>query len=227
MSVWEVTGIAACIVSVVLAVLVIWLSFALYRMSARLSQLTKDQAIGKLGEQLDTLSRDVWTLLRDTVTKGHAHTQAEPPAGGEPTGDNAGNPSGERTAELLEKLLARMDQLVERQEAAAKGLAAVRPRPEPDDAAHDLREAVLGIMASLGGGARASDLIDRLNRGADRPSLRVLDELRRMKEEGVLDWKGEELGPPTWVALVQKPERTAAASLSQIGHHDSASIPGV
>lgn len=214
MSVWEITGIAACIGSVVLAVLVVWLSFALYRMSARLSQLTRDQAIGKLGEQLDTLSRDVWTLLRDTVTKGHGRAEAEPPAGGEPTGEGAGKASGERSAELLEKLLERMGQLVERQEAAAKGPAAARPRPEPDGAAHDLRKAVLGVMASLGGGARTSDLIDRLNRGADRPSLRVLDELKRMKEDGVLDWKGEELGPPTWVALVQKPERTAAASLS-------------
>jgi hypothetical protein len=216
----ETLSIASAVVSLLLAVCAIWLSIVFYRMSSASSDLIRDSAkdinagVEKLEELFRHLYADTFSMMKDTVTDMRRHAWSNSPRT-ESSGatldavelradvkvtrireeladsisalaDRVGG-TDERVKELSEQLLPMVDQALTRSRHAE-----VEAREEI------LRDAILRRYAECTEEAQPTTTWSVVGPLFDEFSIpEVIDELRRMKEDGILQWDSSYASPRT------------------------------
>lgn len=207
----ETASIASSIVSLVLGAYAIWLSIVFYRMSSASSDLIRssakdiDASVEKLEELFGHLYADTFSMMKDTVSDMRRHVWRD-------------EPQAESSTATLEAVELRADDKVTHiREELADSISALADRVGgTDERVRELSEQLLPIVDQALTRSRHAEIEAReeilrdaiLRRYAeateeDQPTTtwavvgplfdefsisEVIDELRRMNEDGILRW---------------------------------------
>lgn len=215
-----IVGVIAGAVSVILAIVAIWLSFALYKLSQKSSQTVLDattrieSATGELTTLFDRMYSEVWGVARrsyeDMSSALYSRTGTESDVG------------EERLSRFREELSAAIDDVATRVGTTSEEIRRLQQQFTPalteklidetthlatDVAAHAIREDILALAAftrEQGGTLTASKIVNTLSpQYDDRDIVRILDELHR---GGVVMWSTHYLSPNTEVVMPEPTE---------------------
>jgi len=223
MTALEIASFAAAIASLVLATVAIVLSIVFYKMSSQLSESAKEAAkdigasVEKLEKLFDRLYADTFSMMRETVSDMRKH------AWGETTSEtpNILEEAEKKAEEKIEALRRRMEKQVSRvfagQKITDKRVGEVRSElkqlvdsaiDSSRNVEHEAREETirryillrLRLLRRRKDRVTAKDIVGSMAR--EFPSKAVVDELRRMKGDRLIDWEGD-LSPSTEITLIR------------------------
>jgi hypothetical protein len=217
----QLISLVASIASLALAVLAIWLSVVFYRMSTELSESTKEAAkgIGASVERLEklfgNLYADTFSMMRDTVSDMRRHIWPEDTQADTTIRQEAENRADEKIRVLTEDVQKQLSDMLKGQRVTDEHLSSMthelgrlvetaisRSRSAEVEAREEtIRDHIVRAIRSLRRRSekpKADDIVTRLRELF--PTPRIVEELERMKAEGVVGYEGE-LGPGTPIDL--------------------------
>lgn len=235
----EMVGLIASIASLILAVGAIWLSIVFFKMSNEASKATTEAAKGidasvkRLENLFDKLYSDTFSMMKDTVSDMRKHIWS-----GE---DRSEVDDGERNAILEEADKKADEKIAAIKSAMDKQLSEILAQQKAADGkVSDIGSEIEKLLDSAIQTSRLveseareetvrSHIVSELKRlrrthrivTADRlvslleetiPQAKVVTELERMKEDGVVDFDDEYLGPNTRIKLLRRPIRRTEAA---------------
>ena len=222
MSSIDVISLLASIASLVLAVVAIWLSIVFYRMSTAASGATTEAAKGiaasvdRLEKLFDKLYADTFSMMRDTVTDMRKHIwPAEDPEAAS-AAEEMERKADAKVDDLKRSMETQLSEMFQRQQMAGDQVTALR-----QEMRHLLERAIVGsrqleteareetlrtllmreirLMRRHQTVVRVGDIVERL--GSSFPTGRVLRELSRLANDGLLIMSTSDLAPDTEVSL--------------------------
>lgn len=220
----EIISVSAAIASLVLAVIAIWLSIVFFRMSSDLSEKTTEAARGisasveRLEKLFDKLYADTFSMMRDTVSDMRKHIWPEDKTASDELGEEVEKRADEKVDALKESMEREVGQMLQRQRLTDDKVAAVRAemrelldraitgsrQVEIEAREETLRENLVDMLRYLGRRRSRITAVDVVNRFQDRfPPGRIVDELVKMKQEGLVSLSQEPVGPDTVVKLLR------------------------
>ena len=224
MSPLEVSSLVASVVSVVLAIVAIWLSFQFFRMSSSISENTKEAAKGigssveKLEKLFEKLYADTFSMMRETVSDMRKHIWPDESTSQEQIDQEAERKTEAKLGALkrdvqesLSNVLKSQSITEDRLERITKEIGPLveRAMTESRKVEHEAREETIrkyifdAILRSgpRTGRAKAGQIVNVLpsNLGLNR----VLEEMRQMKAEELINYNGERIEPDTEVFILE------------------------
>jgi len=221
----EIAALVASLIAIGIGILAIWLSIVFYRMTSELSVSTKEAArhIGASVDRLETLFNrmytDTFSMMRDTVTDMRKHIWPEKVEASEKISEEAEKRADEKVKVLkkgvdeevtsllemqsktdakVESLKGQFDKLVDRIIAQSRKLE-IEARQET------LKEHIISearLLKTRRPSFQAKDLVDRVQEKFPEIALRrILEEIKKLKHDGVLCWEGEAVLPDTMLEL--------------------------
>jgi hypothetical protein len=223
MSAIEIASLIASFFSVGIALMAIWLSIVFYRMTTGLSVSVRDAAkdIGASVERLETLFSklyaDTFSMMRDTVTEMQKHVWPEKSDSVEKISVEAEKRADEKVKTLkadvdieVTRLLAKQSKTDAKVDTIKGELEKIVSRVidqsrkvETEARAETIRERILNILKSTKDiPIRADTIVQGLPKKYPEinPS-RVVDEIRKMKVDGIISWEDKTLGPDTEIVF--------------------------
>lgn len=208
--------------SVILAILAIWLSVVFFRMSNQASQNTNDAAKGiassveRLEKLFDTLYSDTFSMMRDTVSdmRKHVWPSTEDGSARMIASDEVEHRADQKIAALKETLDAQINEVLQRQQTDTNSLRndmealmdrAINSSRKAEIEARDetLREHILSVLRTATDEGRALKGFEVLDQLPMFDRSRVIEELKKMRGERVIDSPAHEgLGPNTPIHLI-------------------------
>ena len=231
----EILSVAASIASLALAILAIWLSITFFKMSSDLSVKTTEAAKGiiasveRLEKLFDKLYADTFSMMRDTVSDMRKHIWPEDKAVGDKLGEENEKRADEKVSKLKESMEREVAQMLQRQKITDDKVASLRVemRSLLDKAITGSRQVeieareeitrtdilnALRLLSRRHGDVRADRLVDFLGGSPDR----VIEELRKMRGQGLVSLSDENIRPETLVripSIVRQPEKAEVKSV--------------
>lgn len=222
---FDLIGFIASIASLVLAVLAIWLSVVLYRMSAAASRVTEEAAkdiaasVEKLEKLFEKLYADTFSIMKDTVTDMRKHIWPSDSPSQESVIDEVESRVDAKTSQLRSQLEQQVVELLSRQRVADDKLSsltselqalvnkAVDTSRQLDAEAREetVREHILRTVRTfrqLRPKVSVNDVVEKLQ--TTIPFRTVLAELSRMQEDGLVELSGEATDPNSLVRPVKE-----------------------
>ena len=232
MTIVELVGLVASIVSVVLAVGAIWLSVVFFKMSNEAAKATTEAAKGidacvkRLENLFDKLYSDTFSMMKDTVSDMRKHiwsgSESTPAESKDTILEEADRKAEEKVAEVKRSMDRQLSEILARQRVSDGNLSDIRHEMErllesaiqtSRQIDSEAREETVRVhlLSELRKAMRrkklvtASDLVSSLS---EVPTMRVVSELQSMKEEGLVIFDDEHLSPESRVRLPTIRERT-------------------
>src|SRR5690606_30128293 len=228
----EIVGLIASITSLVLAVGAIWLSIVFFKMSNEASKATTEAAKGidasvkRLENLFDKLYSDTFSMMKDTVSDMRKHIWSGEGSGTENKSDileEADRKAEEKVQEIKSALDKQLNEILEKQQIVDGRVSGIGKELEGllDNAIQTSRmieieareETVRNhILMALRSFARrrkvvtADELVESFKDNI--PARRIVNELERMKEEGLIHYDSEYISPDTRIRLLSIRERT-------------------
>lgn len=232
----ELVAFIASIASLILAVGAIWLSIVFFRMSNEASKATTEAAKGidasvqRLEKLFDKLYSDTFSMMKETVSDMRKHiwnVDDESVSSEEERNkilEEADRKADEKVSEIKSALDKQLNEILNRQKIADGKVSGIGKElesllenaiqtsrmVESEAREETIRNHILSEIRKtrrMGKIAMARDIVDKL--GDFLPSHRVIIEIERMKEEGILHFDGEDLSPSSKIRLARISERTA------------------
>jgi len=230
----ELVGLIASIASLILAVGAIWLSIVFFRMSNEASKATTEAAKGidasvkRLENLFDKLYSDTFSMMKDTVSDMRKHIWSG--EGSDNVNENkndileeADRKAEEKVQEIKSALDKQLNEILERQQIADGKVSGIGKELEMllDNAIQTsrmieseareetVRNHILMALRSFNRRQKvvtANDLVESLSDNI--PPHRIVNELESMKEENLIHYESERLGPDTKIRLLSIKERT-------------------
>lgn len=219
----QLISLFSSIVSAVLGIIAIWLSVVFYKMSTTLAETTREAAKGigasveRLEKLFDKLYADTFSMMKDTVSDMRKHIWPEDASAESKIAEESERKADEKVDRLKNDISSDISKLLERQKITDARLSAVTNemrgivdkainasrRAEVEARDETIRELILRRFHNLNRkgetSIRASDIVERLS--PDVRPQRVVTELEKMREEGLLSWEGGGLGPDTKILI--------------------------
>jgi vacuolar-type H+-ATPase subunit H len=231
MSTGELVSLFASFASLILAVVAIWLSIVFFKLSSKLSESTTEAAKGigssveRLEKLFDKLYSDTFSMMRDTVSDMRKHIWPTEPTGDDQLAEEAERKADEKIEELKKSVSDELATVLQRQRVADEKLQSFRAemnhlidrvivssrQVDVEAREETLRAAILRSLRLLQRRHRrvsASDLVERLM--PEAPGHKVVEELMKMRDEGLLTLSEDPVGPDTIIGLsrVGRPKET-------------------
>lgn len=239
MSTPELLSLLASIASLILAVVAIWLSIVFFKLSSKLSESATEAAKGigssveRLEKLFDKLYSDTFSMMRDTVSDMRKHIWPEDSPGGDQLAEEAERKADAKIDELKENVSNELAAVLQRQRVADEKLQSIRAemarvidrviassrQADLEAREETLRSAILRtlrIQQRRHPRVTASDLVEKMTPEAS--PTRVIEELEKMRNEGLVTLSDELIAPLTIVRL-----RSAAGDPThvQTADHDN------
>ncbi|MCH7959122.1 MAG: hypothetical protein IID08_03255 [Candidatus Hydrogenedentes bacterium] len=216
----EIASFAAAIASLVLAVTAILLSVFFYRMTAQLSESTKEAAkdigsgVNRLEKLFDKLYADTFSIMKDTVTDMRKHIWPETSGSENKVVQEAEQIADDKVKALKNNLDKELSDLLKRQQVADETMSSMRLElksvmdrviSESRQLENEAREETIRthILRTIQTIKRpiAENIVEVLSDVfSGRP---VLKEMIRMKEDGLIDYDDGHIGPDTLMVLIK------------------------
>jgi uncharacterized membrane protein len=231
----ELVGLIASIASLILAVGAIWLSIVFFKMSNEASQATTEAAKGidasvkRLENLFDKLYSDTFSMMKDTVSDMRKHIWNGDDSDNVNENKNdileeADKKAEEKVQEIKSALDKQLNEILKKQQIADGKVSGIGKELEVllDNAIQTSRmieseareETVRNhILMALRSFSRrqktvtASELVDSLSDNI--PPNRIVSELESMKEDSLIHYEPEHLGPDTKIRSLKIRERTS------------------
>ena len=232
----ELVAFIASIASLILAVGAIWLSIVFFRMSNEASKATTEAAKGidasvqRLEKLFDKLYSDTFSMMKETVSDMRKHiwnVDDESVSSEDERNkilEEADRKADEKVSEIKSALDKQLNEILNRQKIADGKVSGIGKElenllenaiqtsrmVESEAREETIRNHILSEIRKtrrMGKIAIARELVEKL--GDFLPSHRVVREIERMKEEGILHFDGEALSPASKIRLARISERTA------------------
>jgi len=216
----EIASIIASVISIAVGIFVIWLSLTFYKMSSRILENVSDASrslqtsVDRLEAILNRLYTGTFSVTKESVSEMHKYARPEV-APQEDLLREEIEKKAEKKAEDIRKALEReISAVSEKQSILETKIESVKKQmPGLQDRA--ITEPKKGEVEPFKGSIRErieKQIISYKHRGykgiiseflidgilSETPQLTgpaVESELNRMKEEGIVDWEGDQLGP--------------------------------
>jgi exonuclease VII large subunit len=234
-SAFDVISFIASIASLILAVGAIWLSVVFYRMSSEASKATTEAAKGiaasveRLEKLFDKLYSDTFSMMRDTVSDMRKHIWPADDKEQETAAEEVEKKADEKITELKSVMEKQVGEMLNRQRLADEKTSALRNemRHLLDRAILSSREAeleareetarehimrVLRTFRRIRPRSTVEELVERLGRSF--PISRIVSELEKLREEGLIDVSPREILPQTEIRLRPTSDRLRDGSPS-------------
>jgi phage terminase small subunit len=215
-------GDIASIVSIVLAIVAIALSITFFRMSSQLSEATKNASdrigasVDRLEKLFDKLYSDTFALMKDTYQDMREHAWPEGTKVGDKVIAEAEKKTDEKLDILKQNLAIQLDKVLDNQirtEAEVTkvkdsvrdlvGRAITESRKAEEQAREEtMREHIvrqLKVLVSPEGYVRADTIVKSLTEKF--PGTKIVHELVKMRDDGIISYQGGGLGPTTEIRL--------------------------
>ncbi|USP49153.1 hypothetical protein [Alcaligenes faecalis] len=229
----EIISLISSIVSLVLAIGAIWLSVVFFRMSNEAAKATTEAAKGidasvkRLENLFDKLYSDTFSMMKDTVSDMRKHIWNGGDAVEPDSKDKILEEADKKAEEKVEQVKKAMDQklsdILARQRVSEGNVTEIKSEMERllESAIQssrqidtEAREETLRshIMLELRRGRRkgkimtADDLVSSLSDNI--PPHRVVSELSRMRDEKIISFEGDRIGPDTRIRFLTIAERS-------------------
>jgi uncharacterized membrane protein len=226
MTIIEVVGLIASIASLILSVGAIWLSVVFFKMSNEASKATTEAAKGidasvkRLENLFDKLYSDTFSMMKDTVSDMRKHIWNSDDVSGKESKNNileeADKKAEEKVAEVKKAMDRQLSDILARQRVSDDKVSDIRSEME------NLLESAIQTSRMIESEAReetvrshimlelrkanrrkailtAAELVDSL--AENIPPHRIIRELEGMKEERVIFYEGDGIGPDTKIRL--------------------------
>ncbi len=234
----ELSSFAASIISVVLALMAIWLSLRFYTMTTQISEDTREASkviilsVDRLEKLFDKLYSDTFSMMKDTVSDMRKHMWPESAIAEESVIDEGKKKAQERIDELGKKVDKELTKIFEKQKMTDGNLMeiknemknlvekAIKETRRVDVEARESgirNEILLSLHRSPLFTSGADEIVVGLERQFGFSFGSIIKELRIMKEEGIVTWKGEKLGPNTVIKLKKQTNKPIASILKKKG----------
>lgn len=221
----QIASLIASFLALGIGVMAIWLSVVFYKMTSKVSESTREAAkdisasVSRLEKVFDTLYSDTFSMMRDTVTDMRKHMWPEKTEASEKMGEEAEKRADVKVKVLKKEVDSEVTKLLEIQsktdakveslkgdlEKIVDRVIAQSRKVEIEARRETLKEHVLREAQSLYRRRRsfkADALVDRVReKFPEAPFPRIINEIEKLKEEGVLHWKDEPLGPDTVITM--------------------------
>lgn len=208
------TSLAASIMSLVLAVLAIWLSIVFYKLSIKASDSTNKaseeihSSVGRLEQLFDKLYNDTFSVMRDTVTDIRKHMWPDQISQAASTEKEVQDKTEKRLTELKQQMTAELSSLLAKQkdiggkaENLTRDLLPILNRAINESTKvtvetreDTIREAVLTVVKDLAENraytVSADDLIGRIDKKYALSLNDTLSTLKALREVSVIHWEG-------------------------------------
>jgi hypothetical protein len=217
----EIASFAAAIASLVLAIVAIVLSIVFYQMSSKLSESAKEAAkdigssVEKLEKLFDRLYADTFSMMKDTVSDMRKHAWGEAASETPNILEEAERKAEEKTEALRKSVDAQVARVLEGQKITEGRIGEIRSELKQlvnraiDDSRNvenEAREEALRghiidriiDIRKIKGKVLAEDVVGYLHK--QFPGGAVVEELTRMRGEGMVAWKGS-INPETEINL--------------------------
>ena len=225
MNIVETVSLIAAVASLVLAIVAISLSIVFYRMSSQLSESAKDAAkdigasVQKLEKLFDKLYTDTFSIMKDTVTDMRKHiwpTESSSEKREKQMDREAEMKADQKVEALKAQVQENIEDLLKRSKLTEARLGEVKGemskimdnvisksrKAEHEAREETLRENIIRIYTNKERGkgyVRADVIVNKLRSEFD--ARNVVEEIKKMREEGVLSFDDELLGPSTEIRL--------------------------
>jgi hypothetical protein len=227
---FDVVSFIASIASLLLAIIAIWLSIVFYRMSNEATKATTEAAKGisasveRLEKLFDKLYSDTFSMMRDTVSDMRKHIWPVDDNEQEKITEEAEKKTDERISEVRKAIETQVSEMLQRQKITddkMKSLqtemrvlidrAIVRSREAESEAREEtIREHILRVLRVLSRTKRVVTISDVLEKiGGIFSAQRIVNEIERMRSDGLIRTSGKMLRPDTEVRIMgQRSMRT-------------------
>jgi hypothetical protein len=219
---YDAVSLVASIASLILAILAIVLSIVFYRFSASASNATIEASKGiaasveRLEKLFDKLYSDTFSMMRDTVADMRKHMWPEDPSEQETVLVETEGKADEKINNLKESIEAQLQTVLQGQKLAQEknqllqsemrrliDRAILSSRRVQAEARNEtVREHILRVIRTLRRRQRritADGVVERL---ADTfPASMIVNEMRRLREEGIIDLDSKEMLPGSEIKL--------------------------
>tara|TARA_R110002073_G_scaffold277589_1_gene441452 strand:+ start:2115 stop:2864 length:750 start_codon:yes stop_codon:yes gene_type:complete len=230
----ELVSLIASIASLILAIGAIWLSIAFFKMSNEASKATTeaakgiDSSIQRLENLFDKLYSDTFTMMKDTVTDMRKHIWS-----GDDSGENgqeakndileeADRKAEEKVLEIKKTMDKKLESILAQQRASDGEVVGLRNEieklldsaiqtsrlVESEAREETVRQHILLELKKLRRMKRsfvADDIVETLSEHI--PNRKIVEEIKRMKEDGVIYFEGKHLRPESEIRLLTIKER--------------------
>jgi len=221
----QITSLIASFLALGIGVMAIWLSVVFYKMTSKVSESTREAAkdisasVNQLEKVFDTLYSDTFSMMRDTVTDMRKHMWPEKTEASEKIGEEAEKRADAKVKVLKKEVDSEVTKLLEIQSKTDAKVESLKGdlekivdrvitqsrKVEIEARRETLKEHVIREAQSLyrhGRSFKAAALVDRVReKFPEVPSSRTVNEVEKLKEEGVLHWEDERLGPNTVITM--------------------------
>jgi len=215
----EIASLIAPIISVCIGLLAIWLSVFFYRMSSQLSESAKEAAKGigasvdRLEKLFDKLYSDTFSMMKDTVSDMRKHIWPEGTKSDDAIAEEAEKKADEKVSILKKNIGAEITKVLERQSRTDIKVEQITQefkkivdrvitesrKVEMEAREETVREHIIKQLKH-DRPITASELINIIARRF--PSGSILNELDKMKREGIIFWKEDGIGPESLIRLM-------------------------
>lgn len=232
----ELVAFIASIASLILAIGAIWLSIVFFRMSNEASKATTEAAKGidasvqRLEKLFDKLYSDTFSMMKETVSDMRKHiwnVDDESVSSEEERNkilEEADKKADEKVSEIKSALDKQLNEILARQKIADGKVSGIGKElesllenaiqtsrmVESEAREETIRNHILSEIRKFrrkGKIAIAEELVDQL--GDFLPPHKVVKEVQRMKDEGILYFEGDHLAAASKIRLARISERTA------------------
>lgn len=230
----ELIGLIASIASLILAVGAIWLSIVFFKMSNEASKATTEAAKGidasvkRLENLFDKLYSDTFSMMKDTVSDMRKHIWNG--EGSDNANENksdileeADRKAEEKVQEIKSALDKQLNEILKRQQIADGKVSGIGKELEilldnaiqtsrmieSEAREETVRSHILMALRSFSRRKKivtANELVESLSDNI--PPHRIVNELESMKDENLIHYESERLGPDTKIRLLSIKERT-------------------
>lgn len=221
-SLFENISFMASIASLILAICAIWLSVVFYRMSSEASKATTEAAKGiaasveRLEKLFDKLYSDTFSMMRDTVSDMRKHIWPAEVPEQENAIEEAEKKADDKITDLKRAVEGQVADLLQRQRLTDDKMsslsvemrtildrAIVSSRQVDMEAREEtVREHILRTVRVLRRSrskATINDVLEKLN--ASFPMRRVVNEIEKLRDEGLVELVPDVLGPDSIISL--------------------------
>lgn len=225
MSAGEIASLAASIVAIGIAIVAIWLSVVFYRMTSQLSESTRESAKGigasveRLEKLFDTLYSDTFSMMRDTVSDMRKHIWPEKTSTEDTIAEETEKRADKKVEALRKDIDSEVAQFLKSQSVTDAKVDSMRNdlrrlvdraitesrRVEVEAREETLREGIIREVRLLRARKRdviADKLVDRiLGKYPGVVFPKIIDEIEKMRDDGILSWWEGPLRPSTEIEL--------------------------
>lgn len=223
-AVFDVISLIASITSVILAIGAIWLSVVFYRMSNEASKATTEAAKGiavsveRLEKLFDKLYSDTFSMMKDTVSDMRKHIWPTDQHEQDNVTEEVESKSEQKIAALKSEMDKQVSEMLQKQKIADDKMSAVRKemmtlldralmssrQVESEAREETIREHILPILRRKLPNRPSFTVAELLDRMAGMfPIKRVVLELERMRQEGLIASDSRELEPNSLIKIIK------------------------